>query len=281
VISQTGGHGDFRPGDQGLDGMVCCGCGFHSDNIAVIADGVDAVRHAVREELRRGASHIKIMASGGVASPTDPLDRCQYSDEEIRAAVDEADRAGKYVAAHCHPTEAVRRAAALGIRSIEHCTLVDRPTAESVAERGAYAVPTMATIVALSEQGKELGLPPVSLEKLARVKDKAYGSLEILKAAGVKMAFGTDLLGAQHVQQSREFTLRAQMLPAIDVLRSATSVSAELLGQSDRLGCIRKGAAADLVLVDGNPLQDIALLERGGEALPVIMHRGRLHKRSL
>ena len=216
VITQTGGHGDFRPGDHALDSAVCCGCGFHSDPMAVVADGADAVRRAVREEFRRGAAHIKVMGSGGVASPTDPLDRCQYSDEEIRAAVDEAERAGKYVASHCHPAAAVRRAAALGVRSIEHATLIDQETADFVAERGAFTVPTMATIFALREAGKELGLPAVSLEKLEMVADFALTGLEIMKRAGVKMGLGTDLLGAQHVRQCTEFTLRAQVLPAIE-----------------------------------------------------------------
>jgi imidazolonepropionase-like amidohydrolase len=110
AISQTGGHGDFRPRDFNLDDAPYCGC--HVDSLAVLADGVDAVRRAVREELRRGASHIKLMCSGGVASPSDPLDRCQYSDEEIRAAVDEASRAGTYVSAHCHPKEAIRKSGA-------------------------------------------------------------------------------------------------------------------------------------------------------------------------
>jgi imidazolonepropionase-like amidohydrolase len=191
AISQTGGHGDFRPGDHSFEAGHYCGCSYHADQLAVIADGVDAVRKAVREELRRGASHIKIMASGGLASPTDPLDRCQYSDDEIRAAVDEAERAGSYVAAHCHPAQAVRRAAALGVRSIEHATLIDLPTAEYVAERGSFAVPTMAVIIALVEKGAELGFPPVSLEKLRRVADSALTSLEIMKRAGVKMGFGT------------------------------------------------------------------------------------------
>lgn len=281
VISQTGGHGDFRPGDHALDGAVCCGCGFHADHMAVVADGADAVRRAVREELRRGAAHIKIMASGGVASPTDPLDRCQYSDEEIRAAVEEATRAGKYVAAHCHPAEAVRRAAELGIRSIEHATLIDAGTAEFVAEKGAYTVPTMATIFALKEEGKELGLPAVSLEKLEMVADRALGGLEIMQRAGVKMGLGTDLLGAQHVRQSTEFTLRGQVLPAVEVLRSACGVNAELMGEAGRLGCVKKGAAADLVVVDGNPLEDISVLGRGGDAMAVIMQGGRFHKRAL
>jgi imidazolonepropionase-like amidohydrolase len=278
VISQTGGHGDFRPGDHALDQGHYCGCAHHCDQFAVIADGVDAVRKAVREELRRGASHIKIMGSGGVASPTDPLDRCQYSDDEIRAAVDEADRAGSYIAAHCHPREAVYRAAALGVKSIEHATLIDRPTAEFVAEKGSFAVPTMATIVALFEEGAKLGLPPVSIEKLKRVADSASSSLEIMKKAGVKMGFGTDLLGSQHVRQSTEFTLRGAVLPAIDVLRSACSVNADLLCQSGNLGCIREGAVADIVVVDGNPLEDLALLASGGDHLSVIMKDGQFHK---
>ncbi|HUY93947.1 MAG TPA: amidohydrolase family protein [Terracidiphilus sp.] len=281
VITQTGGHGDFRPGDHALDSAVCCGCGFHADFMAVVADGADAVRRAVREEFRRGAAHIKVMGSGGVASPTDPLDRCQYSDEEIRAAVDEAERAGKYVASHCHPAAAVRRAAALGVRSIEHATMIDEETADFVAERGAFTVPTMATIFALREAGKELGLPPVSLQKLEMVADFALAGLDIMKRAGVKMALGTDLLGAQHVRQCTEFTLRAQVLPAIDILRSACSVSADLMGETGRLGCIRKGAAADLLVVDGNPLEDIGVLARNGEALPVIMKDGKFFKRAL
>lgn len=280
VISQTGGHGDFRPGDHGLDSALC-GCAAHADALAVIADGADAVRRAVREELRRGAAHIKVMGSGGVVSPTDPLERCQYTDAEIRAAVEEAERAGAYVATHCHPAEAVRRSAALGVRSIEHATLIDRPTADFVAERGAFVVPTMATFFALLEQGATLGLPAVSCDKLRRIGDRALGGLEIMKAAGVKMAYGTDLLGSLHQRQCSEFTLRAQVLPALDILRSACSVAAELLGEAGRLGCVRQGAAADLLVVHGNPLEDLALLAQDGRQLAVIMARGQFHKRAL
>jgi imidazolonepropionase-like amidohydrolase len=165
------------------------------------------------------------------------------------------------------------------VRSIEHCTLIDRESADLMAEREAFAVPTMATMNALAEDGKELGLPPASVDKLKGLRDGAFRSLEILKAAGVKMGLGTDLLGAQHVRQSTEFSLRARVLPAIDVLRSACAVNAELLMQEERLGCVRKGAAADLVVVDGNPLEDIGLLAQGGERLSVIMREGQLHKR--
>jgi imidazolonepropionase-like amidohydrolase len=272
AISQTGGHGDFRPGDHG--------CGCHIDSLTIIADGVDPVRRAVREELRRGASHVKLMASGGIASPTDALECCQYSDDEIRAAVDEATRAGSYVATHCHPAEAVRRSVALGVRSIEHATLIDRETADFVAERGAFAVPTMATLAALAEEGEALGFPPASMEKLRRIGDRAFAGLEIMQRAGVKMGLGTDLLGAQHVRQTSEFTLRARVLPAIDILRSACAVNAELLGQSSRLGTVREGAVADLLLVDGNPLEDISLLARNGDGLVIIMQNGRIHKRT-
>lgn len=281
VISQTGGHGDFRPGDHALDATHYCGCSHAPDPMAVIADGADAVRKAVREELRRGASHIKIMASGGVASPTDPLDRCQYSDDEIRAAVEEAERAGSYVAAHCHPAKAVRRAAALGVKSIEHGTLIDRATAEFVAQRGSFVVPTISTLIALFEEGQKLGFPKVSMDKVGRVADAALSSLEIMKSAGVKMGLGTDLLGSLHVRQSTEFTLRAKVLPAIDILRSACTVNAELLGQTGTLGCIRHGATADLLVLDGNPLEDMSVLGSAGDRIPIIMKDGRFHKRAL
>jgi imidazolonepropionase-like amidohydrolase len=281
VISQTGGHGDTRPGDSELSDLDACACACHADSLAVIADGADAVRKAVREELRRGASHIKIMGSGGVASPTDPLDRCQYSDDEIAAAVDEAERAGKYVAAHCHPAAAVRRCVELGVRSIEHATLVDAPTAAFMAKEGAYAVPTMATIFALMDQGEALGLPPVSLEKLRRVAAAALESLEILHAAGVKMGSGSDLLGALHTRQTSELELRARVLPTLEVLRSACAVNAELIEQSGRLGCVKAGAMADLLIVDGDPLEDIGVLCGAGERLAVVMTQGRFHKRAI
>lgn len=282
VLSQTGGHGDMRPGDHALD--VMCGCACHmgySDAVAVIADGVDAVRKAVREELRRGAAHVKIMASGGVVSPTDPLDRCQYADDEIRAAVDEAGRAGKYVAAHCHPTMAIRRCVELGVRSIEHGTLIDDATAAYVAASDAIVVPTLAIQHALHDRGRQLGLPAGSLAKLERVVAATLTGLDIMHRAGVKMGFGTDLLGSLSALQSSEFTLRARVQPAIDILRSVCTVNARLLGEAGRLGCIRAGAHADLLLVDGNPLDGIDVLAQGGERLPVIVRAGRFHKRAL
>jgi imidazolonepropionase-like amidohydrolase len=279
AISQTGGHGDMRPGDRSLcDADHGCAC---INALVNIADGADAIRKAVREELRRGASHIKLMGSGGVTSPTDPLDGAQYSDGEILAAVDEADRGGAYVAAHCHPAAAARRAAALGVRSIEHGTMIDREAATFIAGRGVFVVPTLAAIFGLQEEGEALGLPPVSRAKLRRVADRALESLDVMRAAGVKMGLGTDLLGQLYTRQTSELTLRARVLSSFEILHSACEVNAQLLRQEGRLGCIREGALADLLVVDGNPLEDIGLLDGAGERLAVVMSRGRFHKRTI
>jgi imidazolonepropionase-like amidohydrolase len=274
ALSQTGGHGDMRP-LQHLD--PCC----QVSAVGQLADGPDAVRRAVREELRKGAHQIKIMVSGGVASPADPIWMLQYSEEEIRAAVDETARRRTYVMAHAHTAEATRRCVELGVRSVEHGTLIDAETAAVVAARGAFVVPTLVVIKTLWEHGAALGFPPVSLAKLAEVKDHAIGALDVLRAAGVKIGFGTDLLGELHRYQAREFLLRAEVLSPAEVLASATSVNAELLGRAGELGVVAPGAVADLLVVDGNPLKDLGLLQEEGRHLPVIMKGGALHKVAL
>jgi imidazolonepropionase-like amidohydrolase len=273
-LTQTGGHGDFRPMQQPTD---YCACGAGRNAFAIHADGVEECIKATREELRKGASHIKIMASGGVMSPNDPLERCQYSEGEIRAIVEECQRHGAYVCAHCHPTEAIRRCVAYGVRSIEHGTLIDADTARFVAQNGAYVVPTMAVIFALMEEGPRL--PEASLQKLRKVQGGALEGLQIMKRAGVKMGFGTDLLGAQHVRQGTEFTLRSQVLTPFDILHSATAVNAEILQMGGKLGVIKPGAFADLLVVEGSPLENIDLLAANGRHLTHIMVDGRLVKR--
>lgn len=173
-----------------------------------------------------------------------------------------------------------KRSAMLGVRSIEHATLIDKETAGIVADKGAFAVPTVAIVSGSVEEGEKLGFPAVSMEKLRRIADRALAGLEIMKEAGVKMGFGTDLLGPLHVRQSQEFTLRAQVLAPIDILRSACSINADLMGQSGEIGCVRKGALADLLVIDGNPLEDISLLA-GSEQIKVIMKDGQFHKRTI
>ena len=278
ALSQTGGHGDLRPRTWSGDG---CGCCVASAELAVIADGVPAVQKAAREQLRTGASQIKIMASGGVASPTDPIDNLQYSDDEIRAIVWEARSWHTYVMAHVYTAEAIARVVRLGVRSVEHGNRIDREAAATVAAHGAFMVPTLITYEALHREGEQWGMPAVSLGKLGAVREAGLQSLEIARAAGVKMGFGTDLLGETHHYQSGEFSLRARVLPAIEVIRSATVVNAELLNRVGELGVVAPGALADLIAVDGNPLENIALLEAQGEHLPLIVKGGQIYKNTL
>lgn len=275
-LTQTGGHGDFRPMSQPTDYMTC---GAERNVLAIHADGVDECVKATREELRKGASHIKIMGSGGVLSPNDPLDRCQYSEAEIRAIVEECARHGAYVSAHCHPSEAIRRCVEYGVRSIEHGTLIDAETADFVAERGAYVVPTISVLFALMEDGARMGMAEVSRQKLVKVHEHALKGLEIMKRAGVKLGFGTDLLGEHHTRRGAEFSIRSEVLTPFDILHSATAINAEILQMEGRLGVVKSGALADLLVIDGDPLKDIQLLAENGRHLTHIMVDGRFIKR--
>jgi len=276
ALSQTGGHGDLRPRTRSV---VSCACCEYGAGLARIADGVDECRRAARDELRKGATQIKIMASGGVASPYDPIWNLQYSNEEMRAIVEEARAWHTYVLAHAYTPEAIRRAIDNGVHSIEHANLIDAATAGHVAAAGAFVVPTLVTYDSLYRFGRELGIPEVSLAKLGEVREAGLHSLEILQQASVKIGYGTDLLGAMHRHQSHEFTIRAEAMAPFDIIRSATTVNAELLNRTGELGVVAPGALADLIAVDGDPLADISLLDGQGEHLSVIMKDGVLHKR--
>ncbi len=274
TLSQTGGHGDVVPpsGDQPL----LCACHIRSSSFSHVADGVPAVRRAAREELRRGAHQIKIMASGGVASPSDPIWNVQYSPEEMRAIVEEAQGWRTYAMAHAYTPEAIRRAIDAGVRTIEHGNLIDDETALRVREAGAYLVPTLVVYYAIDELGRTLGFPKASQQKVKDVLDVGLASLEIAKRAGVPLGFGTDLLGETHEQQSREFSIRAQVQSPVEILRSATLVNAEILRKTGELGVVAPGALADLLVVDGDPLHDLSLLEGQGKNLPLIMKGGKI-----
>jgi len=273
ILSMTGGHGDMRP--MGEEHQEYCRCGA-SNSLCVIADGVDACLRAAREELRRGAHCIKIMGSGGVVSPTDPIWMNQYREDEIRAIVNETTERRTYTAAHCHPASAVRRCVEFGVRSIEHGTLMDDATAAFVADKGAFVVPTMAIIFALIETGKQLGFPPQSMEKAQVAYERALTGMESMRKAGVSIGFGTDLLGQTYLQQCREFIIRREVFQPVEILRQATSVNAALLQEQGRLGCITPDAHADLLVVDGDPLTDIELLAADGRHLALIMRAGEI-----
>jgi imidazolonepropionase-like amidohydrolase len=276
AISQTGGHGDMRRRDV----ISACGCGY-TGALTTLADGADEVRKQVRETLRQGAHQIKLFVSGGVASPTDPLHMTQMTSAEIQAAVEEAERYGTYVMAHSHTPAASRHALNNGVRSIEHGTITDAATAELLVRKGAFVVPTLVTLRTLEDEGEQLGLPAEAIRSVKQLNVEAGKSLGILQAAGAKIGFGTDLLGQLHQHQCKEFTLRAAVQSNLDILRSATSVNADLLMMTDQIGCIRPGALADILVVDGNPLEDISLFERHQDSLRVIIKGGAIFKNNL
>lgn len=251
ALSQTGGHGD--PRSAHVD--VC----FSHGHMCEVVDGVDNLRVAVRERLRTGAHAIKVMASGGVFSLTDPIRVPQYSADELRAVVDEATRRRSYVAAHAYSPEAVRHAVENGIRSIEHGNLIDRDTAKLMAEAGAFLVPTLAAYDAMDRRGAEIGLNAVSLEKNTVVLTKGQDAVRLAHAAGVRVGFGTDLMGDLEDDQLAGIRLQIEASTAADTLRSMTTVNAELIGDS-ALGHLGIGAYGDAVLLSANPISDPSAL---------------------
>jgi imidazolonepropionase-like amidohydrolase len=278
ALSQTGGHSDGRGRHDGRDMALI---ERNLGSMGRIVDGVDAVRRACREEIKAGADYIKVMANGGVASPVDPIAFLGFSESELRAAVEEAAMAQTYVAAHLYTDEAIARAVRCGVRSLEHCNLITEETARAAAAAGCMACPTLVTYEALKEEGASLGLGPESVAKIDDVRLAGLHSLEVMARAGLPMAFGTDLLGPMHRHQSEEFVIRRRALPAMEVIRSATVHAARLLRMEGRIGCIAEDAFADLIVVDGDPLADLALLTHQGAHLPLIMQGGRVVKNAL
>ncbi|MEV0199116.1 amidohydrolase family protein [Nonomuraea sp. NPDC050691] len=271
ALSQTGGHGDLRGrGQNSRDDHPCCA------GLGRVADGVDAVRAAARDELRKGAHHIKVMASGGVASPTDRIDSTQYSMDELRAIVEEAEAANRYVAAHAYTARAVNRALEAGVRSVEHGNLIDDSSVELFLRHDAFLVPTLVTYWALKEEGREFGLPEGSWRKVDEVLDAGLRALERAARAGVRMAFGTDLLGGMHRHQGHEFRLRGETQRPLDVLRAATTGAAELVGLAGEIGTLSVGARADLLVLDGDPLRDLGVLAEPDKHLRHVVQDGRV-----
>ncbi|CAB3872705.1 5'-deoxyadenosine deaminase [Achromobacter mucicolens] len=281
AISQTGGHGDPRPRSDHLRPMSFCGCCFRAGDIGRVADGIDDVRKAVRQELQMGADQIKMMASGGVASPTDPIASFGYSEEEIRVIVDEAASRQTYVMAHSYTADAIERAIRNGVRTIEHGNLVDERVARFMAEKGAFVVPTLVTYEALANEGADYGLPADSVAKIATVRTAGLHSLEIYKKAGVKIGYGSDLLGPSQRLQSDEFRIRREVLSAQEVIQCATTTAAEVLNQVGQLGRIQEGALADILLVDGDPYRDLSCLLGQGEHIGLIMKGGVIEHNDL
>jgi len=269
AISQTGGHGDMRePGDVVHD--VChCAAG-----LGRIADGVAAVRTACRDEIRKGATHIKIMASGGVSSTTDRLDSTQFSMEELRASVEEAEAANIYVMAHAYTARAINRALEAGIRSIEHGNYLDQSSCDLFKQHEAYFVPTLATYFALPKEGLAAGLHPSMVAKIGDTLDRGLEALELAHNSGVSIAYGTDLLGEMQKWQLHEFALRREVVGIANALRSATSDAARLLNMEGQVGTLAPGAFADVLLLDQDPLEVLDTLENLEQHLSKVLVGG-------
>ncbi|ETS80848.1 hypothetical protein PFICI_08377 [Pestalotiopsis fici W106-1] len=276
ALSQTGGHGDRR-GPHDHTGSLCCGGQQADGGLSVVVDGVDECIRAAREQLRTGADFIKIMVGGGVASPSDKLSNTQFTSAEIAAIVEVAESYGTFVTAHAYTPRAIRHAVANGVKGIEHGNLIDEETARLMAERGAWLTPTLVTYEAMAKTEKYKGfLPPENAAKNKEVLEKGLRSLEIAQAAGVRMCYGSDLLGPLTAEQSGEFAIRQRALDNADVLRAATVNPAQMLGQEAFLGQIKEGFAADLVILNHNPLQNVSILGNPEKSLVSVIKDGRV-----
>lgn len=278
AIGPTGGHSDPRRRTDFGARCHCCNAMAYTMNVS---DGISSVRKSAREQMRLGADHIKIMMSGGVASPYDPLDSMQFSVEEVKAAVEEAKAFGRYVCAHAYTPEAITRAAQCGVRAIEHGNLIDDASAKLMAENNMFLTANLVAYYAMKERAAEFGMTGDMLAKNDLVIDGGLRSLEICKRAGVPVAYGSDLLGQLQVDQSREFLLRREVLSPLEIIRSATTVGAQILRMEGKLGTLRAGAFADMILVDGDPLKDLGLFQEQGRHLTAIMKGGAFYKNAL
>ena len=279
ALSQTGGHSDGRPPTVQVNPAETA---LHNQmqQLGRIADGVDECRRAARDELRKGAHQIKIMAGGGVSSPADPIENTQYTPEEMEAITFEAKAWQTYTFAHTYTPEAISMAARAGCRTLEHCNLIDAPTARLLADLDAFHVPTNITYWALNKHGAEYGFPKVSIDKLAQVVDAGLRAVETSKDAGVRIGFGTDLLGPCHRYQADEFNLAAEVLGPRGALIACLETNAEILRIPD-IGKLEVGFLADLIVVDGNPLEAVGCLTDDGAGISLVMKDGHIYKNRL
>jgi imidazolonepropionase-like amidohydrolase len=274
VLSQTGGHGDDRLAHHAL---------HHGEAIPgllarhVIVDGADEVRKAVREQLRRGATQIKLLASGGIASPTDPFDSIQFSAAEIAAATEVAAGWHTYVLAHCHTSPAIDVAIANGVRSIEHGSLLEEATARRMKELGVFMVPTLQTIDKLVEHPDWWSLQPEKVARLKEVQTEAARSTKLAHEIGVQVASGSDVVGPWQGRRGEEVVIKARLIGAHEAIRSATAVNAALFRLEDRIGTVEEGKEADLILVSGEPLDRVELLA-DPSCVPLVLKAGRVVK---
>ena len=280
ALTQTGGGADFRTPIEMTDP---CGHVSPLSVMSVITDGIDQVRAAAREELRKGASQIKVFASGGVVFPAEGHPTIyEFSEGELAAIVEEAKARGTYVMAHVYTDEGVKRCLKAGVRSIEHGNFMTEETMMKLAEHGAYLDPTFISLVQRVETAEEMGLPAAVVDNLKRTIEKGKQVYAWARRHKVPIALGTDLWGPEaQKSQSRELALRQEFDSAPDVIRSATVTNAELLMQEGKLGTVSPGAFADLLVVDGDPLVDLKILVDPQKSLKLVMKAGVIYKNEL
>jgi len=269
ILSQTGGHGDHRGRAE------FCNCGEALGGVGIIADGVDEVRKAVRENIRQGCDHIKIMAGGGVSSPGDKLVHPQYSLEEITAIADEATRSGRYVMAHVYSDIGIRRAVSCGVRSIEHGNFLTDETAKLMAEREAHLVPTLITYEADAIYGMGFGWSEENQEKNAEVLASGLKSLEVALRNGVNIGYGTDLCWSPKSYQADGLLIHQKVCGPAEALRHATVNNAKVIRMEGKVGVIAEGAFADLVVVDANPLAGLECFAQEENRVVAVLQSGR------
>jgi len=287
-ISQTSGHGDMRSGYAAPHPNELPVQPWHNQEYFRLADGVPEVRRAVRESLRRGAVHIKVMAGGGISSQYDPLHTKQFSLEEMKAAVAAASDWGTYVMVHAYTDETVRRAIKAGVKVIEHGQMITEETAKLMAEKGIW----------LSIQIAFLGEEPtpeqialfgeVTAAKFRLVRQGVATAIGYASKYGVKIAFGTDLFGPRLPEITKEFTYRQDYFSNVEILRQATSINGKLLKLTGPLnpypdgplGVIERGAYADILLINGNPVEQLELLTDPAN-IDLIMKDGELYKNNI
>jgi len=286
MISQTSGHSDFRTAAK-PSRLIDPSSHSHYEELGMtaVADGRAEVLLAARENLRRGATQIKIAVGGGVASFADPLDVTQYTDDEVRAAVEVAESWGTYVSAHVYNSEGIRRAVDNGVRSIEHANLVDRDTLKYMKDKGVWLSPQV-----LVFQSEIRGLTPDQQAKQRQALDGIDTMMKMAREVGFEnIVFGVDIVTNLDAlaRIGEELSLRTRWFEPVEILRQATSRAGRLLALSGprnpygTLGVIKEGAVADILLVDGNPLEDISVLAKPAENLRLIMKGGDVYKNTL
>ncbi|KAL4954221.1 amidohydrolase [Aspergillus filifer] len=279
MLSQTGGHGDDT--EPWNEGHCCRDNGIASSALGRLCDGVPECLLAARDNMRKGANHLKVCTSGGIASATDKLESLQFTVEELQAITTVCkNMGGTLVTAHCYTAEGIRHAIAGGVRGIEHGNMLDEPTAQLMAEKGVFLTPTLALHTFVTMPPYDRFETPEGLRKNAIVGDAGVRGIRIAEDAGVTVCYGTDTTGPTLVMQTYEFVVRSNILPSPVVLRQATINGAKQLNMEGKIGELVEGSFADLLFLKENPLVDVASLD-SKENLVLVMKDGRVVESAL